>query len=387
MEKAKNTNLFMARVAVSATFFSNGAVFANWLARIPDVKEVLDLSDILLGLALMMLSLGVILGLLATSGLIARFGSKIPTFYGAIGQAITLGALVFAFNFFSLSAALFFLGLFTSITDVSMNAQGIEVELQSNKQIMSSFHGFWSLGLSSGLLMGSGFVALGFSIQQHFSIAPIIFVVLILLVGRYLLNIDGEQNHDEQATFQLPPRAIWGLGALAFAAGLSEGAILDWGSVYLHEIVGTTKAIAAMGLTTFSTAMLLMRFAGDKVAERVGASRLVRAGGIGVVFGIGLALLIPTFWTTIIGFSIAGIGLAVSIPLAFSAAGKLPGIAPGRAIAGVATIGYAAFLIGPPIIGFIAEATNLRMAFIIVIVLAATMTYSGGALDVKKTAV
>lgn len=385
MEKAKNTNLFMARVAVSVTFFTVGAVFANWVSRIPEVKSQLSLSDSMLGLALMCASIGVIFGLLITSGLIARFGSKNVSFFGAIGLALGLGVIASAINFITLGGILFFLGLFMSITDVAMNAQGVEVELQSKKQLMNSFHAFWSVGLFSGAVMGSGFVSLGFSFRQHFLIVPIFFIILMLIMRGYLLNIEGEKNSEEQATFQFPPRILWGLGALAFAAGLSEGAIIDWGGLYLHEVVGTTEAVAALGLAAFSATMVLMRFAGDIAAEKIGASRLVRIGSVGVIFGVGLALLIPTFWTTVIGFSIAGIGLAVAIPLAFSAAGKLPGIAPGRAIAGVATIGYAAFLIGPPIIGFIAEASNLRMAFIIVIILAATMLYSGGALDVKKT--
>ena len=386
MQKKLNRELFMARVAVSATFFTIGAIFANWVARIPEVKETLNLTEASLGLALMAGSAGVIVGLLIASGLIARFGSKNVSFYGPLIYSIVLASIGFSFNFMTLSVALFFAGMCNSITDVAMNAQGVEVELRSNKQIMNSFHAFWSVGLFSGAVMGSAFVSLGFSFREHFLIVPVFFIILTLVMRRYLLEIDGEQNSEEQATFQFPPRALWGLGALAFAAGLSEGAIIDWGGLYLHEIVGTTEAVAALGLAAFSAMMVLMRFAGDTVAERVGAARLVRLGGIGVVFGVGLALLIPTFWTTVIGFSVAGIGLAVAIPLAFSAAGKLPGIAPGRAIAGVATIGYAAFLVGPPVIGFIAEGTSLRFSFILVMLLAATMVYSGGALDTRKKA-
>lgn len=385
MQKTKNRNLLLARIAVSVLFFSNGAVFANWLSRIPEVKTMLELSESMLGLALMSASVGVILGLLITSGLIARFGSNRVSAFAAIGQAVVAGFLALASDFFSLAGILFFLGLFTSIMDVAMNTGGAEVEAQSNKQIMSSFHGFWSLGLFAGLTMGSAFASAGFSFQQHFMVVPIIFIMPVLVSMRFLPGIEGEQNSDGQAAFQFPPRAIWGLGALAFAAGISEGAILDWGGIYLHEIVHTSEATAALGLSFFSATMLLMRFAGDIVAQRVGASLLVRIGGIAAVFGIGLALLIPTFTATVIGYSIAGIGLAVVIPLAFSAAGKIPELPSGRAIAGVATIGYAAFLIGPVVIGFIAEATSLRIALIIVMVLAATMVFSGGALKVGKS--
>lgn len=386
MQKVKNDarSLLLARIAVSATFFSIGALFANWVSRIPEVKEALNLSESTLGLALMVSSVGVIFGLLVASGLIARFGSKTVCFYGVIGLALALGLISFVTNFYTLAGALFFAGFFNSMTDVAMNAQGVEVELRRQKPIMNSFHAFWSVGLFSGAVTGSAFVALGFSFRQHFLIVPIFFIVMIAILQGYLLTIDGEQNNEEQSAFQLPPRAIWGLGALAFAAGLSEGAIIDWGGLYLHDVVGTTEAVAALGLAAFSATMVAMRFAGDKIAERVGAVRLVRVGAVGVVLGVGLAIAIPTFWTTVIGFSVAGIGLAVAIPLAFSAAGKLPDMPSGRGIAGVATIGYAAFLIGPPIIGFIAEATSLRFSFIIVMVLASTMLITGGTLNVRK---
>ncbi|MGJ3237188.1 MAG: MFS transporter [Anaerolineae bacterium] len=378
--------LLFARIAVSVVFFTVGAVFANWVSRIPEVKTELNLTEGTLGLALMVLSIGVILGLLITGGLIARFGSRRVSIVGAIALTIALAGVSLATNFATLGIALFFLGAFNSIADVAMNAQGVEVELRSKKQIMNSFHAFWSVGLFSGALMGSGFVTLGFTFRQHFLIVPIFFILLMLIAQRYLLVIDGEQNSDDQATVQLPHRALWGLGVLAFAAGLSEGAIIDWGGLYLHDIVGTTEAVAALGLAAFSFTMVVMRFIGDAVAERVGAVRLVRLGGVGVVLGVGLAVMIPTFWATVIGFSVAGIGLAVAIPLAFSAAGKMPGIPSGRAIASVATIGYAAFLIGPPVIGFIAEATSLRLALIVVMVIASTIVFSAGALNPRKHA-
>jgi len=384
MQKSQNRNLLLARIAVSITFFTLGAVFGNWGARIPDVKETLELSEAQVGLVLMCFSIGVIFGSLITSGLIARFGSKNVSLFGAITFAITLGIVGLSFNFLTLAAGLFFFGMCNISTDVAMNAQAVEVETRSNKQIMNSFHAFWSVGLFSGAVMGSIFVTLGFNFRQHFLLVPIFFIILMVLARNYLLNVEGEQSSEEQATFQFPPRALWGLGVLAFASGLSEGAIIDWSTLYFRDIVGTSEAVAALGLAAFSFTMLVMRFAGDFVADKIGASLLVRIGGVGVVIGVGMALLFATFWTTIVGFMISGIGLAVAIPLAFSAAGKIPDLPSGRAIAGVATIGYAAFLIGPVVIGFIADATSLRIALIVIMVLAATMVYTGGQLNVGK---
>lgn len=384
MQNVKRANLLPTRIAVSATFFTIGAIFANWVARIPEVKANLNLTDATLGLALMISSIGVIFGLITASGLIARFGSKNVSVFSAILYAITLGILGFASNFFTLASVLFFAGMFNSITDVAMNAQGIEVERLADKQIMNSFHAFWSIGTGAGALMGAGFVAFGFTVQQHFLFVPIFFIILMLASRSYLLDIEGEQNSEEQAAFQLPPRILWGLGAVVFVAGLSEGAIIEWSGLYLHEIVGTTEAIAALGLVAFSSTMIIGRFAGDTMADRLGASRLVRINGLIAALGVALALIVPTIWTTFIGFAMVGIGLAVPIPLAFSVAGKLPGLPSGRAVAGVATIGYAAFLIGPTIIGFISEATNLRIALIIVMILAFSLVFTGGALDIRK---
>lgn len=384
MLQTEKRELIFARAATSAVFFTVGAIFANWVSRIPEVKENLNLSESDLGLALMISSIGVIFGLVITSGLIARFGSKNVSIFVAILLAISLGVIGLTVNFITLAFALFFTGMFMSIADVAMNAQGVEVEKRRNKQIMNSFHAFWSIGTFSGAIMGSGFVTLGFSVQEHFLIAPVIFILLMLFSYQFLLNIDGEHNSDNQTTFQLPPRALWALGVVAFAAGLSEGAIIDWGGLYLHDVVGTTEAIAAFALAAFSITMVLGRLTGDWVAEQLGAARLVRIGGILVVIGVGIALFIPTLWTALFGFALSGLGLATAIPLAFSAAGKLRDLPSGRGIAGVATIGYAAFLIGPPIIGFIAEATTLRMALIVVMVMAFTLVFTAGALDVRK---
>lgn len=378
------TRLRWARVAVSATFFVVGAVFANWVSRIPQVTETLNLSESQLGIILMVMSTGVIMGLLMSSGVIARFGSRQVSAVGAMLYALTLMAIGFATDAVILAGILFFFGMFNSVVDVAMNAQGIEVEQRAQKPIMNSFHAFWSVGTFVGALMGSGFVAAGASVQQHFMLAPIVMVALMLWAGRYLLTIPDEQNAEHTATFQLPPAPVWGLGAVAFAAGLSEGAFMDWGGLYLHDVVGTSESTAALGLAAFSTTMVVGRFTGDSIAARLGASRLVRGGGVLASVGIALLIAIPHLLTVFIGFAMIGMGIAVAIPLAFSAAGKLPNISPGRGVAGVATIGYAAFLVGPPIIGFIAEATSLRVGFGVVLLLALSLIFTGRALAVGK---
>lgn len=375
--------LWQARFAVGTVFFVMGAIFANWVSRIPNVATKLNLSEGELGLALMVSAIGVIFGLLITGGLIARFGSHRVSATMVMLKAISLGTISLATDFYTLAGALFFFGIFNAITDVAINAQAIEIERRRGKSIMSSFHGLWSIGSFAGALMGAGFIALGTSLTQHFWIATAIFVVVILSTQHMLLRLDDEKNEDD-AAFQLPPRAVWGLGAVAFAAGISEGAIADWSGLYLQDVVGAAVAIVPLGFAAFSLMMTTGRFLGDTLAEKLGSARWIRISGALAASGVLMALIFPYVPTTLLGFAIAGFGLAVGIPLAFSAAGKLPNINPGRAVAGVATIGYAGFLVGPPVIGFVAEETSLRMGLAIVVFLAASMIFTGGALDVRK---
>lgn len=214
-----------------------------------------------------------------------------------------------------------------------------------------------------------------------------VFFVMLLIARSPLLKIEVEQDESEGSIFQLPPRILWPLGAVAFAAAVSEGAMGDWSGIYLRDIVGTNESTAALGFAAFSLAMTTMRFAGDWLTEKIGAEWIVRGGGLVSASGVLLALLVPNVIVTLIAFALVGMGAAVVIPLAFSAAGKLDGIAPGRAIAGVASIGYAAFLVAPPIIGIIADFTSLRFAFILVLLLALSLWFTGKSLRVDKTKV
>ncbi|MEL7435222.1 MAG: MFS transporter [Chloroflexota bacterium] len=376
--------LWQARFAVGTVFFIMGAIFANWAVRIPTVSANLDLSEGELGLALMLGSVGVILGLLITGGLIARFGSHRVSTVMVILKALSLGFISLAVDFYTLSLVLFFYGMSNSMTDVAINAQAIEVERKRGKPIMNSFHGLWSIGTFVGSLIGTGFINVGTTTAQHFWTLTVIFMLIAFATQHMLLRIDGEKDQNDQAPFSLPPRMVWGLGAVAFAAGISEGAVADWSGLYLRDIVEVSEAWVPLGFVAFSLTMTTGRFLGDTVAEWLGNVRLIRLSGVLATSGILLPIFFPSLVTALLGFGIAGLGLAVGIPLAFSASGKLPNISPGRAVAGVATIGYAGFLVGPPIIGFVAEATSLRFGLAIVAMLASTMIFTAGALDVRK---
>jgi len=364
-------SLTAARWAVLIMFFINGASFANFVARIPEFQSRFDLTAAQLGLTLMGGSVGVLSALTFTSSLVARFGSRAVTIFGAVGLYLALPLIAVMPHPIALWVALFLLGMFMTMMDVAMNAQGVEVERGLGKPVMSSFHGAWSIGAAVGAAMGAGTVSLHMPALIHFSIATMIFLTLGLIGSRWLLHVEGEQG-ERQPPFQIPPRVLWPLGAIAFCSGIGEGSMGDWSAVYLTKVLNSSPALAAMGFTTFTTAMTIGRLSGDWITERLNRVLVVRVGGL--VAGVGLlaAMLFPSIPSTFIGFTAMGIGLANVIPLAYSASGRVPGISPSQGISGVATIGYGAFLAGPPLVGALAQATSYRIALglVAVIVLA-----------------
>jgi predicted MFS family arabinose efflux permease len=368
-----------ARLAVMTAFFINGALFANWVSRIPTIQTQLNMSEGTLGLVLLGLSVGVICALTLAGGLITRFGSRTVTFIGGLSIAAVLPLLALMPTSYSLAAILFLFGATMSLMDVAMNTQASAVEKLAERPMMSSFHATFSIGGLVGALVGVGMVAAGLSPLVHFSIVSSVGVLLILWAQRDLLMLPEEGN-SHSTVFQLPPPALWGLGAIAFCSAIGEGAMADWGGVYMEGVVGATSTIAALGYAAFSLTMTAGRLAGDRLVSRYAPSLLVRGGGLLAGVGLVLAIVFPWVPTTLLGFALVGAGLSIAIPLVFSAAGHVPDLPPGTGIAGVATIGYAGFLAGPPVIGLVAEATSLQVGLGIVALLAFTLVLTGRAI-------
>ena len=372
-----NTGWQRPRFTVLMMFFVNGALLASWVSRIPQIQDKLGLSEGQLGLTLLGLSVGVLIALSLTGGLIARYGTRRVTQITAIILCLLLPPLAWMPNAWLLAANLFFFGMAMSSMDVAMNAQAVDVEHLAQRPLMSSFHASWSIGGFAGALLGAFMASQGIDPNTHFVVATALFLVLLLLTMRNLLPHQPTLEAGEQApVFQLPARVLWGLGVVAFAAAISEGAMADWSALYLTDVVLADEGVAALGFAVYSIMMTLGRLAGDRLAARFSPAGVVRVSGVIASAGLLLAILVPQIPSTLIGFAAVGLGLATSIPLAFSAAGRMPGIAPGTGIAGVATIGYAGFLAGPPVIGLIAEVTSLQLALVLIVLIAATLIYT-----------
>jgi predicted MFS family arabinose efflux permease len=376
-----------ARWAVVAMFFINGAMFANWVSRIPQIQEGLALSEGGLGVVLLGIAVGVLAALSLAGGLIARYGSRMVTALGAISICLLLPGLAIMPSAAALWVNLFLFGGAMSLMDVAMNAQGVEVERKLGMPVMSSFHAAFSIGGFVGAGIGGAMAVYGLTPLPHFLTVSAVFLLLTALTAGRLLPKEVDPQAAEpthQAVFQLPPRVLWPLGIIAFCAFIAEGAMADWSGVYLKSVVGATAGVAAFGYAAFSLTMTIGRLLGDSQTVRFDPVRLVQLGGLMATGGLLLAIILPNTLPVMLGFAAVGAGMSVIVPLTFSAAGNTPGLPAGAGIAGVATLGYAGFLAGPPLIGLVADATSLRLALLLVVGLTIWLVFSAQALRRKE---
>lgn len=349
-----------ARYGVSAAFMACGIVIGSWAPHIPLVKERLGLGPGLLGTALLAMGIGAVVAMPTTGLLIARFGSAPVTRTAGLIFVPAFLLPVMAPDFVFLVAALAFFGAVTGIMDVAMNAHAVYVEERLGRPVMSSFHGLFSLGGLIGAGLGGIMLTYLDPAVHVLSLCAVLFAGLVFLL-RFLFpgSVDRGMQRERLA---LPNPLTLALGILAMLAMLSEGAILDWSAVYLSEGLGSGPGLAAAGFAAFSATMAMGRLMGDFVRARIGAVTLVRGSGFVAAAGLGVGLFLSHPVAAVAGFACAGFGLANLVPVLFGAAGRASGKAAGGAIATVATLGYSGFLVGPPMIGFVAEASSLETA-------------------------
>jgi MFS family permease len=360
-------SLRIARASVAAIFFINGAATANWLVRIPAVQARLGLSAGALGVALLGVAVGALIAMPRAGHLVARYGSRPVTRAGAIAFGATFLFPPLAPNPLLLVVALVILGAGHGTLDVAMNAQAAAVERHYGRPVMSGFHALWSAGGLVGASMG-GFVAgHGIGAVPHLIATGLVAGCLATAVTGGMLPATADATAGE-ATPARPRGILLTLGIMAFCVLLGEGAMADWSALYLRDVTGATAGRAAAGYAAFSLAMAAGRFAGDRLTLRFGATPLVRGGGVLAALGLACALTLATPWAAVAGFAAVGAGFSVSFPLMLARAGALPGTSPGTAIATVSVFGYAGFLAGPPLIGFVAQATSLRGGLAVVII-------------------
>ncbi|WP_228919273.1 MFS transporter [Streptomyces sp. DH20] len=357
-----------ARYAVAAVFAVHGAVTGSFATRVPWVQDHAGVSAGQLGLALAFPALGASLAMPLAGGISHRFGAR-NALRGLLALwtlALVLPAL--APNLLTLCLALFVYGATAGMSDVAMNALGVEVENRLDRSIMSGLHGMWSVGAVVGSAAGTLAAHLGSDARLHHALAAAVLTVVGFAACAWVLDLQPTEDEQPPPRFALPPRSALLIGAIGFCAVFAEGASLDWSAVYLRDQLETSAGLAAACTTGFTLTMAVARIAGDRVVDRYGAVRTVRASGVVALLGGLLIVFARHPAVAMTGFALMGLGIAVVVPLCFAAAGR-SGSNPSLAIAGVATITYTSGLIAPSAIGMLAQATSLVVSFVLVTLL------------------
>ncbi len=349
-------------------FLVHGLVVATWVSRIPAIKTELRLSDGTLGLALLGSAVGSVLAIPLCGYLVTRFGSKAVAAWSTFGFCFSPIAIAFATGAWSLAGALFLYGALAGTMDVAMNVQGVEVERMLGKPTMSRFHAMFSLGGMAGAAIGGAVAARGIAPLPHFAAAGTLFFLLSACFVPGMRNSPASMG-EHRVAFRKMPVALLAACGIAFCLPVSEGAMADWTGVYLRQTLHAGPGIAAAGYSVFSAAMATFRLLGDTITLRLGRVRTVRTGSLVAAAGVLCAIAAPGIAWALPGFALAGAGCSVVVPLAFGAGGRVKGVSPGAGVATVTGIGYFGFLVGPPAIGFTAQAANLRVGLGLVVLM------------------
>ncbi|MEE1751458.1 MFS transporter [Streptomyces sp. SP18CS02] len=372
-----------ARYAVAAVFCVHGAVTGSFATRVPWIQDHAGVSAGQLGLALAFPALGASVAMPLAGAISHRFGAR-TALRGLLAlwtMSLTLPSL--APNIYGLCGALFVYGATAGMSDVAMNALGVEVENRLDKSIMSGLHGMWSVGALLGSAAGTVAAHLGGDARLHHLVAALVLTALGALFCQGVLDLRSTPDEEPPPRFALPPKSALVIGAIGFCGVFAEGASLDWSAVYLRDELGTSAGLAAASTTAFALTMAVARLVGDRIVDRFGAVRTVRVGGVAATAGGLLVVVAPHPAAALAGFGLLGLGVAVVVPLAFAAAGR-SGPNPSQAIAGVATITYTSGLIAPSAIGGIADATSLTVSFGLVTLLAFGLVLGAGVLRGKS---
>ncbi len=351
------------RWAVAAMFFANGFTVGSWAPQIPVVLTRLDITATTLGLLILLFGIGALVAMPWCGYLMSRHGTRAVLRVFAVICSFGLLAVALAPNLPAIAVTLFVLGALVGGMDVAMNANAVAVERRLGRAVMSSSHGFWSLGGFVGGAAG-GLVIQQFGHVAHAALVSAFTLVIVLFALPRLITEARPVTH-EKVRLALPKNpTIYAIGVMALFSMVPEGAVLDWAAIHLQRALGAEIATASFAFAAFSAAMAVMRFAGDAVRNRFGAVATLRLSALVAATGMLLAGLSTTIWLAIPAFALCGLGIANMVPIAFSAAGNQPGMSSGAGMSVATTIGYAGILAAPSAIGFVGEHTGFGPVFV-----------------------
>ncbi|MEY8879523.1 MAG: MFS transporter [Leptothrix sp. (in: b-proteobacteria)] len=362
-----------------ALFGALGVLGGIWGVHIPSVKQTYGLDEAGLSLVLLSAAIGAVLSLLLAGRLIGRIGVPRSATLAGLLLSLLLGAVLWWPGLALLLPAMVLFGAVMSLFDVTINTEGTAIESLGRRAVMGQLHGMFSLGGMAGAALGSALLHADVPATTQLTGVALGMALLVLLAARHMLPAQAHQpepGEAEQAHFVWPRGALLVIGLLIFAGMTAEGIMYDWSVLYLKQEVGMAQDRAALGYAAFSAAMAAARFGGDALRARYAEMKLLRNGALLACGAMAVVLLSASPWVALPGFVLVGFGLALVVPMLFNAATRVPGVSRAAAIAAVSSIGYAGFLIGPPLIGAIAHAASLTLAMGVIVLACALLALS-----------
>jgi len=360
------------RFATAVYFFISGFGYSSWTSRIPGIKESLKLNDAHFGTLLFMMPVGLLVTMPFTGKLLDHYSSRTIMLIGTILYNIVLAMIGFSAYTWVLGILLFCFGSSRNLMNLSINAQAIGVQGLYTRSIMSSFHAIWSMAGFAGAAVGYLMVTLNIIPAWHLLGVSLLLSTLTLYFYKDILDQQPDHKH-KRSMFRLPPKGMLVFSLICFTSMACENTMYDWSGIYIRQVLHGSEAVATIAFVVYMVAMTTGRFIGDRMADRFGIKRVLAASGILITCGFTITVFSYNIPITFIGYLFTGFGVSCVVPFVFGLAGKIPMSNPGAALASVSSLGYLGFLLVPPMIGYVAHASSLRVSFAIIAVMGILM--------------
>jgi MFS family permease len=366
-------------------FFLQPIAFGSWLPRIPDVQQALGLGPAGLAFALLGLPCGTLITLPFAGPLVGRIGPRTAILVGMVLYSLATSLPAFAADPALLFVALMLAGSSLSFVELGLNVQADTVEKQTSSLIMTKSHGFWSVGIMVGSLIGSGLASTGLEARWAIPLVAVVVLPLALLVATALpvYAAEAPQVEGRRSAWAFPSWALLGICFFVFGITMTEGAMADWSAIFLRDALGAHAGTVGLGYSVFAMMVAAGRFGGDTLKKQFGAVNTARICGSLAVVGAGLLYVAPNTILALVGFGIIGLGVSVGFPLAVTAAASLTDRAASANVATLSFVALLGFLVGPPVIGFVAEHADIRLGIACLVPVLLVSLFLTGRLVVK----
>jgi MFS family permease len=368
------------RIANAVFFFVSGFGYTTWASRIPSIQQSLHLNEAQLGAALFAMPIGLMATMPVTGRLLSNFSSSRIMIIGAIAFNLMLALLGYTSQYWQFIAILFFFGSSRNLFNLSINTQSVGVQALYNKSIITTFHGIWSFAGFAGA--GVGYLMVYFNVPPTWHLLTVSIAMCLLAFYAWPNTLHQKPApRERKPIFMLPDKTLLKFALICFSSMACENVMYDWSGIYIQKAVHASKVTATAGFVVFMIAVTIGRFAGDRLVNRWGIKHVLQYSGMLIVTGFALAIALPHAVPAIVGYAFIGLGVSCMVPLVFSVAGRSKSMSGGPAIAAVSTVGYLGFLLVPPLVGFVAQAANLRWSFAFIALLGLVIVWMTGKIE------